>query len=208
MRIETLDGTVLPDPYDELNALPEDVLEPTTFIGESKVKDAGKMINRGSMNPILSFGTTFTIPKGYHTGLGVITAQTLEHETVGSVTPNRMASGKTAWVNGMLVTGAVPVQTQTPAVVSLIYGDPTFYMQIPEGMYKEFANTVALKGSDFITVANINVNYIAQGQKIFDTVSGLYTSDATATADMIRSGKTAYVKGQKLTGTMTVPSLY
>lgn len=206
MIIETLDGTPLADPYDELDALPEDVLEPTTFIGASKEKDAGKMINRGTMNPFLSFGAVFNIPQGYHTGLGVITAYTLEHETVGSITPTRMAIGKTAWVNGLLVTGTVP--TPEPSIIDLIYGDPTFYMQIPEGMYRNFTNICTTSGSNLISVSGIDLNYIAKNQTVFDTFSGTYTSDATATENVIRVGKTAYVNGQKLTGSMAVPSLY
>jgi len=47
--------------------------------------------------------------------------------------------------------------------------------------------------------SDITPSNIRMGAKILE-VTGNYTSDATATAENILSGKTAYVKGQKITG--------
>lgn len=47
---------------------------------------------------------------------------------------------------------------------------------------------------------------IAKGQTILGK-EGTYTSDATASAPYIRKGYTAYVNGNKITGSMSVPSL-
>jgi hypothetical protein len=48
---------------------------------------------------------------------------------------------------------------------------------------------------------------IKSGVSIFN-VTGTYTSDATAAASNIESGKTAYVSGTKVTGTMEIQSYY
>lgn len=85
------------------------------------------------------------------------------------------------------------------------YTPGTSDQSIASGQYLNGTQTI--KGDSNLTAANIK-----SGVKIFNVTgayagsggsSGTDTSDADATAANILSGKTAYVNGSKLTGTMT-----
>ena len=71
-------------------------------------KKTGTMPNNGSVTQSLNAGDTFTIPKGYHDGTGIITANGLAGQTSGTATEDKMLQGYTAWVNGAKVTGSMP----------------------------------------------------------------------------------------------------
>lgn len=103
-----------------------------------------------------------------------------------------IAPGKTAYVLGRKVTGAMPAkqsETYTPGTADIT---------IKSGVYLAEAQTI--KGD-----ANLTADNIKTGVSIFD-VEGTFTSDADATASDIASGKTAYVKGEKVTGTASLLS--
>lgn len=105
-------------------------------------------------------------------------------------------AGKTAYVNGKKVTGSIAsrsAQTITPGTA-----DQT----IASGQYlsgkqtiKGDANLLAKNIKSGVTVFGVGGTYAGTG--------GLDTSDATATAEDIEKGKTAYVNGEKITGSLT-----
>lgn len=92
--------------------------------------------------------------------------------------------GKTAYIKGELVEGSMPqfdgVNAQSKSVT------PTKSEQVvqPDSGYTHLEK---------VTVAAIPAAYIT-------------TNDANATADDIKSGKTGYVNGKKITGTHTDPA--
>lgn len=65
----------------------------------------GTMPNRGAVSQALNAGQSYTVPAGYHNGLGVVSANSLAGQTVGTAVAADIAAGKTAWVNGVQVTG-------------------------------------------------------------------------------------------------------
>ena len=116
-----------------------------------------------------------------------------------TATANDILSGKTAYSKGSKVTGSIAsqaAQTITPGT-----SDQT----IAAGKYLSGAQTI--KGDVNLVPANI-----VSGKTIFgvsgsySASTGLDTSDATATASDMLSGKTAYVNGTKITGSIKTKS--
>ncbi len=111
---------------------------------------------------------------------------------LGNVASNQMLKGYTALVQGNLITGTIPSKgaaTYTPGTTN---------QTIASGNYLSGVQTI--KGD-----ANLVAGNIAKGKSIFG-VTGTYTSDANATVADIAVGKTAYVNGNKITGTATITS--
>ena len=134
-----------------------------------------------------------------------------------TATAGDILSGKTAYVKGSKVTGNIDIkegQRFTPTK------DGT---TLPVGYYSgETGKENAIKGDNNLIAANIkrgveiwNVTGAYEGETPegltpenikagveIAGVSGTFTSDANATAGEILTGKTAYVNGNKVTGTI------
>lgn len=104
-------------------------------------------------------------------------------------------TGKTAYVNGSKVTGSIPsveAATITPG---------TLDQTINAGQY--VAGSQTIKGEPNLLAENIKNGVSIFGVSgTYNPSTGIDTSDATATADQIFEGATAYVQGQKITGTL------
>lgn len=111
-----------------------------------------------------------------------------------TATSSDILSGKTAYVDGEKVTGtiqSVEAKTVTPATYNKT--------AVAKGVYT--AGSITVAGD-----SNLKAENIAEGVTIFGVTGshtgGVDTSDATATAEDILSGETAYVDGEKVTGTI------
>ena len=113
-----------------------------------------------------------------------------KYKTGGSVQGNQMLAGATGYSKGVLITGTIASKGATT------YTPGTSNQTIASGQYLSGAQTIA---GD----ANLVAGNIAKGKKIFG-VTGTYTSDANVGVGQILSGYTAYVNGNKITG--TIPS--
>ena len=122
---------------------------------------------------------------------------------------NNGAISKTLAANGTYTipagyhNGSGKVTQSLTTKAATTYTPGTSNQTIASGTYLTGAQTI--KGDSNLVAANI-----ASGVSIFGvkgtytgSSSGVDTSDATATAASILSGKTAYVNGSKITGTMT-----
>lgn len=122
---------------------------------------------------------------------------------VGSYTDDATATsddimpGKTAYANGQKITGSMiantgDIQLSNPSIVNDRLKSPT----IPDGLYK---NATVSFGH------NLYPESIKAGIDIYG-VRGTYTNDANAVASDILSGKTAYARGNKITGNISTYS--
>ena len=111
-------------------------------------------------------------------------------------------SGKTAYVDGKKITGVIPIvagKTITPSS----FGN----LAINGGEYA--SGSILISGDSDLIGSNIK-----KGVSIFGVLGsyegegGIDTSDATATSADIATGKTAYVNGEKVTGSMVIQSYY
>lgn len=129
--------------------------------------------------------------------------------TSGTATAAQLLSGYTAYVNGSLITGTMPIAPDYPSNYTAIgwdlyaskpNGSHNCFMKPPAAYYQgPVGNTWIGWNEPNLLPANIKAGVsLGNGAKI----TGTFTSDATASAAQIVSGYTAYVNGNKLTGTI------
>lgn len=116
----------------------------------------------------------------------------------GTATQDDILLGKTAYVAGVRLTGRIPkAPSSTPATGSGDSGGQ-FYLTTQEGFYAE--GTKLTKPSEEMGAAiGLTAGVLKTGTTV-GGVRGTYTSDANAGSGDLRSGKTAYVNGQKISG--------
>lgn len=148
---------------------------------------------------------------------GVEGNQSVVDTSDANVTSDDIAQGKTAYVNGQKITGSLPKRSFAMDVTD------------PDSIHIE-ENSIAIIGKDTITdepyiyepidnnasvvvydsvlaqALNLTQDKIVEGNTILGiegtATQGVDTSDATAAADDIIRNKTAYVNGEKVTGTI------
>ena len=109
--------------------------------------------------------------------------------------------GETAYIGGAKVEGTMPVNGAVSSNISTKDGTVT----VPEGYTPGGTVGISSTEKEKLIAANIRKGVTVLG--VTGSMSGLEeTSDANATADDIKSGKTAYVNGKKVTGSHTDPA--
>lgn len=115
-----------------------------------------------------------------------------------TATSSDIRNGKTAYVKNTKITGTI--QDQAAQTITPGTSDKT----IASGKY--LSGTQTIKGDSNLVSSNIrsgvSIFGVSGSYEGSGTGSGIDTSDATATESDIAEGKTAYVDGAKVTGTL------
>ena len=168
----------------------------------------GTILDLGNLGTrTLGDGESYTINKSY-VGNIVIRSKSLEEQTEATAISNDILYGKTAWVNGELVTGTLDSHIiENDYVVTLVAGSNYI---VPEGYYTNSftvqAKTLAEQTQGDATSEDITVDRRAwvNGELIIGTMDMSSSTQATATPDKILIGETAWVNGELITGTMPI----
>lgn len=122
-----------------------------------------------------------------------------------TATASDIASGKTAYVKGVKVTGTIPNKGNWNGTISNLNG-----VTVPNGIHNgsgkvdisqtEKSKLIPSNIKNGVSILGVNGTY--QGSGGGTSSGGIDTNDATAYSENILSGKTAYARGEKITGSM------
>ena len=152
------------------------LIDKTAWVNGEKI--TGTMPDNGSVSKTLNAGDSYTIAKGYHDGTGVILSKDLASQTEGTAIADNLLIDKTAWVNGVKITGAMPDNTGYSRIVESLEATLPTVVEIPKGYHN---------GTTKVVVYPLSSH-----------------TKGTADADSILDGKTAWVDGYKITGTIPI----
>lgn len=177
------------------------------LIGETAYVNGQKItgtIETKSVSDLATNGATVTVPSGYYASQATKSVTLAPQAAPNiSVDASGLITATATQTAGYVSAGAKSATKQLPTKAATTI-TPTTMEQIAvlPGYYT--SGNIRVAGD-----SNLAADNIKSGVSIFG-VSGAYegdgidTSDATATAEEIFSGETAYVNGEKVTGTFTV----
>lgn len=199
--------------------------EPAAFLKNGHITLTTAVENLGDAEASdVTIGKTFTSAAGLK-----VTGTKADLDTSDATAASAdILSGKTAYVNGSKVTGSIPIKS------AAVYTPGTSDQTIAAGQYLSEDQTVkgdanlipenivsgktifGVSGSHTCTTPSGTIEITTNGThdvtnyanaEVNVPSSGIDTSDATATASDMADGVTAYVNGEKITGTVPVKAL-
>lgn len=161
-------------------------------VGANTITTATVILTASGANVTATAGDK-SVTKSVGTATHTAPTATLD-TTTGKVTTKHTATA--GYVSAGTTTATLTLSTVAASTITPGTQNKT---AVAQGKYT--LGTVTVKGDADLVAANIK-----KGVEIFG-VTGTFTSDATAAAADIYTGKTAYVNGTKVTGTMPTAQL-
>lgn len=198
----------IPETYQDVSsvtATAADVLTGKVFVTANGTVTTGEMVNNGAVNKTLDVTTiTYTIPKGFHSGSGKVQI-VLENKTVTPTKSTQKITPTTGKVLSTVTVNPIPDEYITTgdatATAANILSGETAYIdgeKVTGTMPDNGAKTSTLSAGGSYTIP---AGYHNGSGKI--TAKDLASQTAaTAAAAEILSGETAWVGGEKITGTI------
>ena len=171
---------------------------------------------KNNLNKILQEKEQKILPENIRQGVTILgvegNIEVLDTSDANAVVSD-LAEGKTAYVKGTKITGTLPITNGTYYVdtdvrVSKSAANETMSvngMIISDRILKHASRvSVTADYDDVVSAIGLRADEIKQGVKYLNvegTFESLDTSDANAVAGDLLKDKTAYVNGEKITGT-------
>jgi len=154
----------------------------TAWVNGSKI--TGTMTNRGSVSQALNCGGSYTVPAGWHSGSGKVTANALSGQTSANAVAGNIISGYTAWVNGSKITGTM---TNRGTVNQALAANGSY--TIPSGWHSgsgKVTQSLTTQAAATITPGTANKTAVAAGRWTTGTVT--VAGASTLVAGNIKKG--------------------
>ena len=186
----------------------ENVLDGYTFYNTSlSNKYTGTMTNNGAVSQTIAPGASYTIPAGYHNGSGTVSASAIPSEYIIPTGTINITSNGTVDVSNY-ATASVNVSGGGGDNLIVVTDETDSGGGIIKHITMSASGTVSLQSKTITPTTSLQTITGDTGYTGLDTVTVnpipsdyIVTTDATATAADIATGKTAYVNGSKITGT-------
>ena len=175
----------------------------TAYVNGIKITGS---IETKTSDDLMANGAIVNIPSGYYASDVSKSVSTTTQATPSiSVSDSGLITASATQTEGYVNTGTKSATNQL-ATQGAKTITPTNSSQtaVDKGMYTTGA--VIVDGDSNLVSSNIKKDVSIFG--ITGTYIGIDTSDATAKSADIKEGVTAYVNGEKITGTMIIPSVY
>ena len=163
------------------------LISQTAWVNGSKI--TGTMANQGAVTSSLNAGSSYTVPAGYHSGSGVITANSLSSQTSATATAAQILSGQTAWVGGTKLTGTMTNKDAITGAISVVESGTSIYVRTGRGAYLTNASSgypeISVADSALATALGITSSKIVSGNTIAN-IAGSATVSSLGGVTMTR----------------------